>query len=143
MSRRLVVLATISAVLLPLAACAPMGPGTPTTTVPGDQWLGAGCLDGEGTDGATAPDLNFSGTPNVRGNAVLSATISGGGVQFSGNGTCSGQPVAATTIVRAPDQASAAAVCDSLAAGNGATSYTGSPWTVPSDAWACPETYLL
>jgi hypothetical protein len=145
MTRRRSYLLALFALALPLAACVPpSGPGTPTTTTvaPG-EWPGATCLDGAGTDGSEAPDLAFSGTPNVRGNAVISIVFSGGTFVPSGNGTCSGTPFAATTIVRADDEASAAAICDSLGAGDGATSYTGSPWTLPADAWACDETYFL
>lgn len=139
---RTVLLASLGLVL-PVAACAaPAGP-VPTTTTPPVEWPAAGCLDGAGADGTAAPDLRFSGVPDVRGNAVLSITIVGGAFQFSGDGTCSGQPVAATTIVRADDQVEADAVCDSLGAGAPATAYAGTPWTMPSDAWACAETYLL
>lgn len=144
MSFRRSYLLALFALALPLAACTPpAAPGTTTTTTAAPGWPGAGCLDGAGSDGAAAPDLKFSGTPNVRGNAVMSVILSGGNVVFSGDGTCSGTPAAATTIVRADDAATAAATCDSLGAGDEATSYAGSPWTMPADAWACSETYFL
>ena len=148
MSIRRSLLLAVFALALPLAACVPpANPGTTTTTTTTTQpggWPGASCLDGAGTDGTAAPDLAYSGTPNVRGNAVLSGTFSGGAVTFSGNGTCSGLAIAATTIVRAADAAAATAQCSALGAGTDpATSYTGSPWTLPADAWACSETYVL
>lgn len=146
MSRRRHIFIALLALALPLAAaCAPQpGGGTTTTTTQPGGWPGAGCLDGAGTDGAAAPDLYFSGTPGVRGNAVMSGSFSNGSFVLSGNGSCAGQQVAATTIVRAGSQSEATAACAALNAGTGAaTSYTGSPWTLPSDAWACSETYFL
>lgn len=136
MSVRRPLFLALFALAIPLAACAP-----PTTPNP-SGWPGASCLDGAGTDGSVAPDLKFSGTPNVRGNAVLSAHLTGGNVVLSGDGTCSGAPFAATTIVRAADEAAADSICASLGAGD-ATAYAGSPWTLPADAWACSETYFL
>jgi hypothetical protein len=133
-----IAVATVAVGMFIAAACAPMAPPGG-----GAAWPGPGCLDGDGNDGATAPDLRFSGTPNVRGNAVVSVSFVGGEFVPSADGTCSGLPVAATTIVRAPDAATAAATCAALGAGTVATSYTGSPWTLPADAWACTETYFL
>ena len=129
---------------MPAAAWAPQpGGGTTTTTTP-SGWPAAGCLDGAGTDGSVAPDLYFTGTPGVRGNAIMSGAFSNGAFVLSGNGTCAGQQVAATTIVRADSQSEATAACAALSAGtDAATTYTGSPWTLPADAWACSETYFL
>ena len=144
MSRRRLFLIALFALALPAAACAPQpGGGTTTTTTP-SGWLAAGCLDGAGTDGSVAPDLYFTGTPGVRGNAIMSGAFSNGAFVLSGNGTCAGQQVAATTIVRADSQSEATAACAALSAGtDAATTYTGSPWTLPADAWACSETYFL
>ena len=146
MSRRRLFLIALFARALPAAACTPPTGGgtTTTTTTTADDWPGAGCLDGAGTDGSVAPDLYFSGTPGVRGNAIMSGAFSNGSFVLSGNGSCSGVQVAATTIVRADSQSEADAACAALGAGTDpATSYTGSPWTLPADAWACSETYFL
>lgn len=122
-------------------ACTAATPGaTPTTS---GQWLAAGCLDGAGTDGNAAPDLLYSGIANRRGNATFSTTVSNGVFTISGDGTCSGLAVGAFTIVRATSAAAAGTTCDSLGAGATATSMTGSPWTVPADAYACSETITL
>jgi len=110
--------------------------------VPG-PWLAAGCLDGAGTNGIAAPDLLYNGTPNQRANARFFAVLANGTLTFSGNGTCSGSPWGAITIVRAPGAAQAGALCASLNSGPTATSFTGSAWTAPADAWACSETILL
>jgi hypothetical protein len=143
MSRRRLFLTALFALALPLAACAPEPGGTPTTTQP-DGWPGAGCLDGAGTDGSAAPDLYFTGTPGVRGNAIMSGSFSNGAFVLSGDGSCGGQQVAATTIVRAASQSEATAACAALNAGTAAAAtYTGSPWTLPADAWACSETYFF
>ena len=149
MSRVRTFLLAVAALALPLAAaCTPPPTGggstttTPTTNPSG--WPGASCLDGAGSDGAEAPDLDYSGTPNVRGNAVLTGAFSGGVFVFSGDGSCSGVPVAAPTIVQADTESEATDLCTGLGAGSeSAVSYTGSPWTLPADAWACSETYFL
>jgi hypothetical protein len=145
MSRRRLFLIALFALAPPLAACAPQpGGGTTTTTTQPDEWPGATCLDGAGTDGAVAPDLYFTGTPGVRGNAIMSGSFSNGAFVLSGNGSCAGLQVAATTIVRADSQAEATEACTALNAGTeAATTYAGSPWTLPADAWACSETYFL
>lgn len=114
----------------------------PPTNPPG-TWLAAGCLDGAGTDGAAAPDLLFNGTQNTRNNATFFATFSNGSFSLSGNGSCLGLPVGAVTIVRAADQATADTICTDLGAGAPATSFTGSAWTAPADAWSCADTATL
>ncbi|UDY35917.1 hypothetical protein [Dermatobacter hominis] len=141
MSRnRLIAAAVASVVVLGAAACA--APTTPTVpTVPGG-WLAAGCIDGAGTDGNAAPDLNYSGTANQAGNATISAFLVGSLFSISGNGTCSGTPVGAITIVRGADQAAADTICSSLGQGT-ATAFAGSPWALPADAWSCSNTIVL
>ncbi len=139
----LAVTAATTVVVLAAAACAPMPPGgSTTTTVPG-TWLAAGCLDGAGTDGSAAPDLLFNGTPNSRGNATFFATISNGTLALVGNGSCVGLPAGAITIVRATNEVNAGLLCEAASSGATATSFTGSPWTAPADAWACSDTIPL
>jgi hypothetical protein len=146
-SRLSVVLIVIGGIALAAAACTPPTT-TPTTTtstttsstVP--AWVAAGCLDGAGTDGAVAPDLKFSGVPNQAGNATFSAIIAGSSFSISGNGTCTGQAVGAITIVQAVDQATADGTCSSLGQGT-ASSFTGSAWTLPADAYSCSNTIAL
>jgi len=142
MGRKHLVVIVLAAVVTVAAACTPTMGGSTTTTTPG-SWLVAGCLDGAGTDGATAPDLLFNGTPNQRGNAQFFASLANGTLSFSGNGTCQGTPFGALTIVRAGTAGQAASACAALEAGETATSFTGSAWTAPADAWACSETILL
>ena len=134
-TRRTAAALAVAALIAVATACAPE-PGTPGT------WVQAGCIDGAGTDGNAAPDLRYSGTPNQVGNAVFFARISGGTFSLSGDGTCSGLPVGAITIVRAANQAAADLTCTGLGQGT-ATSFTGSPWTLPSDAWSCSATVTL
>jgi hypothetical protein len=119
----------------------PGGGGT-TTTLPG-PWLLPGCLDGAGTDGAAAPDLLYNGTPNARGNATFFATIGSGGLTLVGNGSCFGLPAGAITVVRADNETDAVFLCEAANSGSGATSFTGSPWSAPADAWACSDTIQL
>jgi hypothetical protein len=140
-SRHRLVAAAIAAVtVLGAAACA--APTTPTVpTVPGG-WLAAGCIDGAGTDGNAAPDLAYNGTANQAGNATISAFLVGSMFSISGNGTCSGTPVGAITIVQAANQAAADGVCSALGQGT-ATPFAGSPWTLPADAWSCSATTPL
>ncbi len=145
--KRLIPLAlAITAGVFAIGACSPMpAPGTTTTTsttVP-SPWPGATCLDGAGTDGAAAPDLLFNGTPNARGNATFFLTYVNGSFSFSGNGTCGGLPAGAITVVRAASKSAADALCVSLNSGTNATSFTGSPWTLPADAWSCDQTISL
>ena len=104
--------------------------------------MAAGCIDGAGTDGSVAPDLLYSGVPNRRGNATFSATFSGGVFSISGNGLCSGLPVGAITIVRAASAGAADAACTALGAGT-ASSFAGTPWTLPADGYSCSETITL
>ncbi len=115
---------------------------TTTTTLPG-PWLAAGCLDGAGTDGLSAPDLLYNGTPNQRANARFFAVFANGTLTFSGNGTCAGSPWGAITIVRASSAGQAAALCSSLNSGPTATPFAGSAWTAPADAWSCSLTIQL
>jgi hypothetical protein len=146
-SRLTAVLIAVGGIALAAGACsAPAGAGgtTTTTTTTSATWVAPGCLDGAGTDGSLAPDLLYSGIPNHRGNATLSAVLGGGGVTISGNGSCSGQPVAAITIVRAADASAATTVCASIGAGTDpATSFAGTAWTLPADAFSCSETITL
>ena len=137
---RVVAVAIAAATVLGAAACA--APTTPSVpTVPGG-WLAAACIDGAGTDGNQAPDLHYNGTANQAGNATISAFLVGPLFTISGNGTCSGTPVGAITIVQAADKAAADSVCSALGQGT-ATSFTGSPWTLPADAWSCSNTITL
>lgn len=141
MSRRLSVLVfVLGAVALAAGACA--APTTGTTTTTSGAWIAAGCIDGAGSDGSASPDLQYNGTPNQRGNATISAVILGGTFNISGNGSCAGQPIGAITIVRATDPGAANAICSSLGAGT-ATSFTGSSWLLPTDAYSCSETITL
>ena len=131
-----VLVLALGTIALTAGACA-----TTPTTVPG-AWPAAGCIDGAGTNGSTAPDLKFNGVPNQRGNATISAVILGGSFSISGDGTCSGQPVGAITIVRAADLTAANAECATLNAGT-ATAFAGSAWTLPADGYSCSETITL
>ena len=137
---RLIAAAVALVVVLGAAACA--APTTPTVpTVPGG-WLAAGCIDGAGTDGNAAPDLAYNGTANQVGNAKISAFLIGSTFAISGNGTCSGTPVGAITIVQAASQSAADSICSTLGQGT-ATAFAGSPWTLPADAWSCSNTITL
>jgi hypothetical protein len=118
------------------AGCTAAGSAPPTTS---GTWVPAGCLDGAGTDGSAAPDLLYTGVPNAVGNAIFFATISGGVFSLSGDGSCSGLPVGAVTVVRATDQAAADTLCTNLGQGT-ATPFAGSAWTLPADGYSCTET---
>jgi hypothetical protein len=141
-SRKSVLLVAIGAMFLAAGACTAPATGTTTTTTTPNGWVAAGCIDGAGSDGNAAPDLKYNGTPNQLNNATISVTIVDGLPEVSGNGTCSGQPFAALTIVRAADATAADAVCSGLGAGT-ATSYSGTAWTLPADAYACSLTTTL
>ena len=139
-TRLSVLLVAIGAMALAAGACT--APATGTTTTTAASWVPAGCIDGAGTDGAVAPDLLYSGIPNHLGNATFSAVIGGGSFSISGDGSCSGQPVGAITIVRATDVGAASAICTGLGAGT-ATAFAGSAWTLPADAYSCSSTITL
>jgi hypothetical protein len=140
-NRLTAVLIALGGVALATGACAAPTTGTgSTTTAP--TWVPAGCIDGAGTDGTLAPDLLYSGLPNRRGNATISTNYTGGVFIVSGDGSCSGLPVAAITIVRAADKSAADTQCTALGAGT-ATSFAGTPWTLPADGWSCSETITL
>lgn len=140
-TRRLsVLLVALGAMTVAAGACT--APATGTTTTTAGSWVPAGCINGAGSDGAAAPDLLYSGIPNHLGNATISAVIGGGTFTISGDGTCSGQPVGAITIVRATDVGAASAICTGLGAGT-ATSFTGTAWTLPADAYSCSSTITL
>jgi hypothetical protein len=133
-------------IALAAGACSAPATGgtTTTTTTTSASWVAAGCLDGAGADGSLAPDLLYSGIPNHRGNATISAVLGGGGVSISGDGSCAGQPVASITIVRATDAGAATTVCASIGAGTDpATAFAGTAWSLPSDAFFCSETITL
>lgn len=117
------------------AGCVPEPGGPPpttttTTTTVVPPWLAAGCYPN-----ATLPDLfgsvQFSGEENQLGNALQ---------HFLTDGACTSASPSVETIVRAPDVASAFALCLSL--GGAETFVTASNlsqygWNVPVDAWFC------
>lgn len=142
--RRMIPLA-LAAGLFVIGACSPMpgtGTTTTTTTTTSASWIPAGCLSG-GNTAQSQPDLFFNGTPNQRGNAVFFLTYANGSLGLSGDGTCTGLPVGSITIVRAASQSAADALCASLNSGAPATSFTGSPWSLPADGWSCSDIIQL
>lgn len=137
---RVAVIGLASAAISLSACSAEPGPGTGG----GTGWVAAGCVPGNQAGSTVHPDINFSGTPNVRGNGVLSGNWSNGQFVVSADGSCSGAQFAAMTIVRAADQGAATAACTALNAGNDpAKATTGSGYNLPADAWVCSETYYL
>lgn len=111
---------------LTMAACTPPPP-TP--------WIAAGCLDSSVTGQA---DVLYSGTENQLNNVSVYGTPP---LSPSTNGSCSGDFILFSTVVRAADQAVAHDLCVSIGAPPAPftepTKLQALGYNVPADAWGC------
>jgi hypothetical protein len=137
-------LATIVAAvaLLGLASCTPAGGGDPSsgrTTTSAPAWIARGCYDG-----ADSPidhlDLFYSGPENVWGNVLIHPST---------DGTCGDspfEPIWPNAILRAPDIATARAMClellgielgDLIPTAHWSMIDSMAAYGLPADAWIC------
>lgn len=104
------------------------------TAVPTPPWLRTGCFNSSTAEQA---DFDFNGVPNELGNVrVFGASP----IAPSTDGTCSGDLILTSTMVRASTQEGAQTICDSLGAPRsvfGPTQLLTLGYIIPLDAWGC------